>query len=76
MFGAVIEGMDVVRKIERGQTEEDKPVKDVIIKESSVEAVDVPFEVRKADMEWKLFVGPAAGNVLRLKEWQHQLEQL
>ena len=52
VFGAVIEGMDIVHMIETTTTDaSDKPVEDVKIVKSSVEDVDQPFEVRKGDME-------------------------
>jgi len=40
IFGKVLEGMDVVKKIEGQRTSQDKPVKDVVIKESG----DLPME--------------------------------
>ena len=36
VFGKVIEGMDVVRKIESQKTKNDKPLLDVVIKNSGV----------------------------------------
>ena len=51
VFGAVLEGMDVVRKIETVHTDaSDKPINDCVIVKSGTIAVDVPFEVRKADV--------------------------
>lgn len=52
VFGAVVEGMDVVRQIEQGHTNaDDRPIKEVVIVKSGVEEVGEPFEVRKGDME-------------------------
>jgi len=46
VFGKVIEGMDVVRKIERSKTDgRDKPLKDIEIYDSGEIPVDAPFEV-------------------------------
>lgn len=51
VFGAVIEGMDVVHKIETVHTDaSDKPQEDCIVVKSGTIEVDKPFEVRKADM--------------------------
>lgn len=36
VFGEVVKGMDVVRKIESQRTTDDRPVKDVLIAESGV----------------------------------------
>jgi peptidyl-prolyl cis-trans isomerase B (cyclophilin B) len=50
VFGKILEGMDVVRKIEAGATDNrDKPVKDVVIADSGSLAVDTPFAVEKTD---------------------------
>jgi len=50
VFGKVIEGMSVVRKIESTKTGvQDKPVKDVVIADCGVIEVDQPFSVDKAD---------------------------
>ncbi|XP_067133078.1 peptidyl-prolyl cis-trans isomerase B [Centruroides vittatus] len=50
VFGKVLKGMDVVRKIESTKTDgRDKPVKDVIIADSGTIAVEKPFSVAKAD---------------------------
>ncbi|OQV19732.1 Peptidyl-prolyl cis-trans isomerase 5 [Hypsibius exemplaris] len=48
VFGKVLEGMDVVRKIEAGKTDRgDKPEKDVVIVDSGVIDVPEPFGVGK-----------------------------
>ncbi|XP_034835547.1 peptidyl-prolyl cis-trans isomerase 6 [Maniola hyperantus] len=47
VFGKVLEGMDVVRKIEKTPTTNDKPVKDVVITNTQVEEVAEPFSVTK-----------------------------
>uniref|UniRef100_A0A1Q3F9W3 Peptidyl-prolyl cis-trans isomerase n=1 Tax=Culex tarsalis TaxID=7177 RepID=A0A1Q3F9W3_CULTA len=50
VFGKVIEGMSVVRKIEKTATDcRDKPVQDVVIADSGSLPVDAPFAVEKAD---------------------------
>ncbi|CAH1961706.1 unnamed protein product [Acanthoscelides obtectus] len=50
VFGKVISGMDVVRKIENTRTDSrDKPEKDVVIVDAGAEKVDEPFSVSKAD---------------------------
>jgi len=50
VFGKVIEGMDVVRKVEATKTNaRDKPDKDVVIADSGSIAVETPFTVEKAD---------------------------
>ncbi|XP_076465598.1 peptidyl-prolyl cis-trans isomerase B-like [Babylonia areolata] len=51
VFGKVLEGMDVVRKIESTKTDaRDKPEKDVVIVQSGVEEeVKQPFSVTKED---------------------------
>uniref|UniRef100_A0A1Q3F9U1 Peptidyl-prolyl cis-trans isomerase n=1 Tax=Culex tarsalis TaxID=7177 RepID=A0A1Q3F9U1_CULTA len=50
VFGKVIEGMSVVRKIEKTATNgRDKPVQDVVIADSGSLPVDAPFAVEKAD---------------------------
>nr|KAG5699579.1 hypothetical protein BaRGS_033775 [Batillaria attramentaria] len=52
VFGKVLEGMDVVRKIERSKTDaRDRPEKDVVIADSGVLDVEAPFPVEKADAE-------------------------
>jgi len=49
VFGKVLEGMDVVRKIERNPTgTNDKPIKDVVIAKCGEIPVDVPFDTAKA----------------------------
>jgi len=45
VFGVVLEGMKVVRKIEDSKTTRDKPDKDVVIADSGSIDVDVPFAV-------------------------------
>ncbi|CAF4807272.1 peptidyl-prolyl cis-trans isomerase 5 [Pieris napi] len=48
VFGKVIEGMDVVRKIEKTVTgANDRPVKDVVITNTEAEIVSEPFSVTK-----------------------------
>jgi len=50
VFGKVIKGMDVVRKIEREKTsEQDRPIKPVIIADSGVIEVPEPFSVDRSD---------------------------
>lgn len=50
VFGKIISGMDVVRKIESTKTDgRDKPVEDVIIADSGAEEVSEPFSVSKTD---------------------------
>ncbi|RLU27306.1 hypothetical protein DMN91_001107, partial [Ooceraea biroi] len=50
VFGKIIKGMDVVRKIEQTSTDSrDKPEKDVIIADSGAETVAEPFSVSKDD---------------------------
>jgi len=52
VFGKVLEGMDVVRKIESTKTgRSDKPVKDVVIAKSGSIEVEEAFTVDKADAE-------------------------
>ena len=52
VFGVVLEGMDLVRKIEKVKTDEnDKPVNDILIAKSGVLPVDTPFDVEKNEME-------------------------
>ncbi|XP_064640027.1 peptidyl-prolyl cis-trans isomerase B-like isoform X1 [Lineus longissimus] len=48
VFGKVLEGMDVVKKIEWTPTDEkDKPFKNVVVDACGVISVDEPFEVEK-----------------------------
>ncbi|XP_050352874.1 peptidyl-prolyl cis-trans isomerase 6 [Nymphalis io] len=48
VFGKVIEGMDVVRKIEKTVTgTNDRPVKDVVITNTHAEIISEPFSVTK-----------------------------
>ncbi|KAL1245570.1 Peptidyl-prolyl cis-trans isomerase [Trichinella spiralis] len=50
VFGKVLEGMDVVRKIENTKTgPSDRPVEDVIIADCGELPVDEPFSVSKTD---------------------------
>lgn len=52
VFGKIIKGMNVVRKIEASKTDgRDKPVEDVVIADSGSLPVDEPFAVEKADAE-------------------------
>jgi len=52
VFGKVIKGMDVVRKIESSKTDgRDKPSKDVVIADSGSLPVEKSFTVEKADAE-------------------------
>ena len=47
VFGKVVEGMEVVRAIERNPTNDtdDAPIKEVLIADCGVITVDAPFEV-------------------------------
>ncbi|XP_061576745.1 peptidyl-prolyl cis-trans isomerase B [Cololabis saira] len=48
VFGKILEGMDVVNKIEATKTDgRDKPLKDVVIHDSGVIEVEKPFAVAK-----------------------------
>lgn len=50
VFGKILSGMDVVRKIEATKTDNrDKPEDDVVIANCGSETVDQPFGVSKAD---------------------------
>lgn len=50
VFGKVLKGIDVVRKIEASETDgRDKPVKEVKISDSGSIEVSEPFHVEKAD---------------------------
>nr|CAH7734407.1 unnamed protein product [Callosobruchus chinensis] len=50
VFGKVISGMDVVRKIEATRTDgRDRPEKDVVIADAGAEQVEQPFSVSKQD---------------------------
>lgn len=52
VFGKIIKGMDVVRKIEATETDSrDKPSKDIIIADCGAESINEPFSVEKADAE-------------------------
>lgn len=52
VFGKIIKGMDVVRKIEASKTDgRDKPSEDVVIADSGSLPVSEPFAVEKADAE-------------------------
>jgi len=48
VFGKILEGMDIIRKIEKGETDRgDKPKKEVVIADSGVIEVPEPFSVGK-----------------------------
>lgn len=50
VFGKVVRGMDVVRKIEQTPTDgRDKPTKDVVITDSGSYVVAQPYSVDKSD---------------------------
>jgi len=50
VFGKVLKGMDVVRKIESTKTDaRDKPVQDVVVADSGIVVVEEPFAVTKED---------------------------
>ena len=52
VFGKVLEGMDVVRKIENSKTDShDRPNADVVIKDSGSLPVDKPFAVEKTSAD-------------------------
>ncbi len=52
VFGKVLEGMDVVHKIERSETDDrDKPVANCVIVKSGLIFVDSPFTVSKEGVE-------------------------
>ena len=52
VFGKILEGMDVVRKIENSKTDgRDRPAKDVAIANSGSIEVETPFAVAKAPTE-------------------------
>lgn len=50
VFGKILSGMDIVRKIEGTKTDNrDRPAKDVTITNSGAEEVTEPFSVSKSD---------------------------
>ncbi len=50
VFGKVVKGMDVVRKVEANKTDgRDRPVKDVVIEDCGHEELSEPFAVTKDD---------------------------
>ncbi|XP_060516959.1 peptidyl-prolyl cis-trans isomerase B [Cylas formicarius] len=50
VFGKIIKGMDIVRKIESTPTDNrDKPLKDVVIADCGTQVVSEPFSVAKED---------------------------
>ena len=52
VFGKVLEGMSVVRKIEKVHTNEhDRPILDVVIEDSGIIEVETPFDVDKSDAQ-------------------------
>lgn len=52
VFGKVLSGMDVVRKIEAMKTDNrDRPDKDVVIADCGAETVEEPFGVAKEDAQ-------------------------
>lgn len=52
VFGKIIKGMKVVRKIEASKTDNrDKPAKDVVIADCGTLPVEKPFAVEKADAD-------------------------
>lgn len=52
VFGKILSGMDVVRKIESTETDSrDRPVKDVVIADCGAEEVAEPFGVTRESAE-------------------------
>merc|ERR1739847_172633 len=52
VFGKVVKGFDVIKKVEAAQTDaRDKPLKDVIIAGTHVSEVAEPYSVAKADAD-------------------------
>ena len=52
VFGKVLNGMDVVRKIENTETgRQDRPIKECRISDARHEAVKTPFAVKRASAE-------------------------
>ena len=50
VFGKIVKGMDVVRKIENTKTDgRDRPVNDVVIADCGSIEVPVPYAVEKSD---------------------------
>lgn len=50
VFGKILKGMDVVRKIESSKTDSrDRPAEDVVIADCGAETVEQPFGVAKED---------------------------
>jgi len=50
VFGKIIKGMDIVRKIEKTNTDSrDRPQEDIVIADSGAETVAEPFSVSKDD---------------------------
>ncbi|KAJ8928883.1 hypothetical protein NQ314_018489 [Rhamnusium bicolor] len=50
VFGKILKGMDIIRKIEANKTDNrDRPLKDVVIADSGAESVNEPFSVSRTD---------------------------
>lgn len=49
VFGKVLKGMNVVRRVENTKTSSDRPVEDVVIADCGSLPVDAPFAVDRAD---------------------------
>ena len=52
VFGKVLKGMDIIRKIGTTETNEsDRPLKDIVISDCGVLPVEEPFAVTKEDAQ-------------------------